>query len=92
MEDCTSSEKNSIYSSDKESVDRLPSHKKRRQVIDSAGSEDENLLFGMAKDNKKTQQKDKKIKTYDENKEDKLREQDILFGNNNQNRKNFDQI
>ena len=46
----------------------------------------------MAKDNKKTQQKDKKIKTYDENKEDKLREQDILFGNNNQNRKNFDQI
>ena len=48
MDDCTSSEKNSISSSEKESLDRLLHRSKnnKRLIDDSADSQDEKVLFG----------------------------------------------
>ena len=59
MDDCTSSEKNSISSSEKESLERLLHRTKkhtRHVVDDSADSEDEKVLFGSGEYKQNNQQ------------------------------------
>ena len=64
MDDCTSSEKNSISSSEKESLDRLLHRNKKntRRVDDSADSEDEKVLFGSGEYKQNNQQQDKNVR------------------------------
>ena len=83
MEDCTSSDKKSNASSGKKSFDRVPHRERRnaRRVVDQADSEDEKVLFGSAKNNLRNQHCDQNKKICEENRENKLEEQDILFGN-----------